>query len=118
MPGFNCENCGSDLSLRMDLLALAVQGDYPDGDYPRDLSVEGACEECGHGFEYSGEMFTHWLTSKADEGIINPETSKYAIVEFDVSEDELEEFQKLTDLGDKKKIDAWIKRMMLRKEED
>ncbi len=118
MPGFNCGNCGSDLSLRMDLLAIAIQADYPEGDYPRDLSVDGACEKCGHPFNYSGTMFTHWLKSKAEEGVIDPETDRHAIVSFEVSNEEVKEFQRLTELGDKKKLRTFVRRMMMKKEEE
>lgn len=117
MPGFTCGNCGSDLSLRMDLLAIAIQADYPEGDYPRDLSVDGACAECGHSFNYSGIMFTHWLKSKAEEGIIDPETDRHAIVSFEVSSEEVKEFQRLTKLGDKKKLQAFVRSMLMKDEE-
>lgn len=116
MPGFNCSNCGSDLSLRMDLLAIAIQVDYPEKDYPRDLNVDGVCEECSHPFNYSGTMFTHWLKSKAEEGVINPETNRHAIISFEVSNEEVEEFQRLTELGDKKKLQAFIQHIMLKEE--
>ena len=118
MSGFHCKNCGFDLSLRMDLLARTVQADHSDGDYPEDLSVQGACDKCGHRFNYSGELFTHWLVTKAVEDVINPEADKYAILEFTISKEEVEEFQKLIDADDKPGIDEFIRDLLNREKED
>lgn len=118
MAGFTCKKCGFDLSLRMDLLALAVQADHPDGDYPKDLSVDGACEKCGKHFNYCGEFFTHWLVTKAEEDVISAETNKFAIIEFSLSDEEVEEFQRLIDSNNKPALDQFVRTMLLRKEED
>lgn len=118
MAGFTCKKCGFDLTLRMDLLALAVQADHPDGDYPNDLSVDGACEKCGQHFNYCGELFTYWLITKAEENVISPETDKYAIVEFSLSDEEVEQFQRLLDSNNKQELDHFIRRMVLRTEEE
>jgi hypothetical protein len=115
---FKCQHCETDLSVRMDLLAIAIKTDYPDGDYPKELSVDGTCEDCGGAFNYAGEFFTSWMKMKADEGILSPETQKYGIVAFDVSDEEHEEFKRLTELGDKKKLDAFVQKLMLRPDND
>jgi len=115
---FKCEHCQFDLSMRMDLLAMAIKADYPDEDIPKELSVDGTCDSCGDPFSYSGEFFSHYMKTKVEEGVIGPETGKYAIVAFDVSDKEHEEFKRLTELGDKKKLDAFVRMLMLRPDSD
>ena len=118
MPGFTCKHCGFDLSLRMDLLALSVKAEYPENDFPSDLSVEGICESCGKPFLFEGEMFTHFIVSKVEEDIINPATEDYAILEFDVSEEELVVFQKLLKEGNKEKLEEFVRRLLYRQDDD
>lgn len=115
---FKCTSCEYDLSVRMDLLAIAIKTDYPEGDYPKELSVDGTCDACGAPFNYAGEFFTYWMKTKADEGVISPETNRYGMVAFDVSEEEHEEFKRLTELGDQKKLDAFVQKLMLRPDSD
>ena len=115
---FKCSSCGFDLSVRMDLLALAIKSDYPGEDFPKELSLDGVCDSCTAPFNYSGEFFSHYMRIKIEEGIIRPETSKYAIMAFDISDNEHEEFKKLTELGDKKKLEAFLRELMLRPDED
>jgi len=115
---FKCKECKFDLSVRMDLLALAIKADYPDEDYPKELALDGTCDSCGAPFSYSGEFFTHWMKTKVEEGVISPETGKYAIIAFDVSEKEHEEFKRLTELGDKKKLNVFLKKLMRRQDRD
>ena len=91
---FKCQHCQFDLSVRMDLLALAIKADYPDGDYPKELALDGTCDSCGGSFNYSGEFFSHYMNTKVEEGVIGPKTGKYAIMAFDVSEEEHEEFKR------------------------
>jgi hypothetical protein len=115
---FNCNQCGFDLSVRMDLLALAIKADYPDDGYPEELALDGVCDSCGKPFNYGGKFFSHYMKTKVEEGIIRPETGKYAIVAFDVSEEEHEEFKKLLELGDKEKLDALLLKLMLQQDHD
>ncbi len=115
---FKCSHCGFDLSVRMDLLALAIKADYPEEDYPKELSLDGVCDYCGRPFNYSGAFFSHYMKTKVEEGVINPETGKYAIVAFDVSDEEHEEFKRLTELGDKEKLDTFLRELMLRLDKD
>ena len=109
---FRCSACGFDFSVRMDLLALAIKADYAEEGYPKELSLDGTCESCGASFNYGGEFFTHYMKTKVEEGVINPATSDYAIVALNVSEEEHDEFKRLTELGDQKKIDAFIQKLM------
>ena len=111
---FKCQHCQFDLSVRMDLLALAIKVDYPGGECPKELSLDGTCDSCGSPFNYSGEFFSHYLKTKVEEGVINPETSKYAMMAFDLSDKEHEEFKRLTELGDKKKLDAFVRKIRFR----
>lgn len=115
---FKCRTCGFDLSVRMDLLALAIKADYSDGDYPKELSLDSSCDSCGDPFSYSGEFFSHYMRTKIEEGVIDPETDKYAFMMFDVSDEEHEEFKRLTELGNKKKLDAFLRELMLRSDDD
>ena len=115
---FKCQHCQFDLSVRMDLIALAIKADDPEGDIPKDLSLDGTCDSCGSPFNYSSEFFSYYLKTKVEEGVISPETSKYAIMAFDISGKEHEEFKRLTELGDKKKLDAFVRKLMLRPDSD
>ena len=115
---FKCRSCKHDLSVRMDLLALAIKADYPDNDIPKELALDGTCESCGAPFNYDGEFFSHYMKTKVEEGVIGPETGKYAIMAFDVSDKEHEEFKRLTELGDKKKLDTFVRMLMLRPDSD
>lgn len=115
---FKCKACDYDLSVRMDLLALAIKADYPDGDFPNELALDGTCDSCGAPFNYGGEFFTHWIRSKIEENVISPETGRYAIVAFDVSDDEHAEFKRLMELGDKEKLTAFIRKLMLQQQEE
>jgi len=115
---FKCNACGFDLSVRMDLLALAIKADYPDEDCPKELALDGTCDSCGSPFNYSGDFFSHYMKTKIEEGVIGPETGKYAIMAFDVSDEEHEEFKKLTELGDRKKLEAFLRKLMLRPDSD
>jgi hypothetical protein len=117
MPGFACQHCGFDLSLRVDLLAVAVKAEYPENDLPTDLSAEGICEECGKPFVFEGEMFTHYVVSKIEEEVISPETENYAILEFEVSDEELKEFQELLGEGNKEKLEEFMRRLVFRKDD-
>lgn len=93
MSGFNCKYCGFDLSLRIDLLALAVNQDNEE--FPKDLVFDGSCNKCNNYFHFSGEMFSKFLTMKIKENIIDPDTENYAIIEFDISNGDAEHFRKL-----------------------
>jgi hypothetical protein len=115
---FKCNGCGFDLSVRMDLLALAIKADYPDDDFPKELSLDGTCDSCGSPFNYGGNFFAHYMKTKVDEGVISPETSKYAIMAFDVSDKEHKEFKRLTELGDRKKLNTFVRKLMLRPDSD
>jgi len=115
---FRCSECGFDLSVRMDLLALAIKADYPAGDYPKELALDGTCDSCRHPFTYDGEFFTHYMRTKVEENVISPETSRYAIIAFDISDEEHEEFKRLTEQGDKPKLNAFLRKLMLRQDED
>jgi hypothetical protein len=115
---FKCRECGFDLSVRMDLLALAIKADYPEADFPKELTLDGTCDSCGSPFNYGGEFFSHYMKTKVEEGVIGPETGKYAIMAFDVSDKEHEEFKRLTEQGDKKKLDAFVRKLMLRPDKD
>jgi len=108
---FKCNACGFDLSVRMDLLALAIKADYPEDEYPEDLSLDGLCDSCTAPFNYSGEFFSHYMRLKVEEGVISPETRNYAIIAFDVTDEEHEEFKRLTKLGDKKKLNAFLRKL-------
>jgi len=117
MPGFSCKHCGFDLSLRVDLLALSVKAEYPENDFPTDLSVEGVCEGCGRPFLFEGEMFTHFIVSKVEEDLIHPDTEKYAILEFEVSEEELEIFHKLLEEGNKEKLEEFMRQLLKQRDD-
>ncbi len=115
---FKCDGCGFDLSVRMDLLALAIKADYPDDDVPKELAVDGTCDSCGASFNYDGELFSHYMKIKVEEGVINPTANKYAIMAFDVSDEEHDEFKRLTELKDSKKLNDFLRKLMLRPEKD
>ncbi len=113
---FKCNHCGFDLSVRMDLLALAIKADYPDDELPNDLALDGTCDSCGSPFNYSGEFFSHYLRTKVEEGVIGPETSKYGLVALDVSGEEHEEFKRLAEAGDGELLHAFVKQLFERSE--
>ena len=115
---FRCNACGFDLSVRMDLLALAIKAEYPEGDYPKELALDGTCDSCGKSFNYDGEFFTYYMKTKVEEGIISPETDRYAIIAFDISDEEHEEFKRLTECGDREKLSVFLRKLMLRQDED
>ena len=115
---FKCQNCEFDLSVRMDLLALAIKADYPDEDYPKELALDGTCDSCRAPFSYEGEFFSHYMRTKVEEGVISPETSNYAIIAFDISDEAHAEFKRLTELGDKEKLDAFLHGLMHRPDDD
>jgi hypothetical protein len=58
------------------------------------------------------------MKTKVEEGVISPETGKYAIMAFDVSDKEHEEYKRLTKLGDRKKLNAFLRKLMLRPDSD
>jgi hypothetical protein len=115
---FKCKNCGFDLSIRMDLLAMAIKAEYPDGDLPKELALDGACDVCTRPFAYGGAFFTHWMKTKIQEGVISPETGNYAILAVDISDEEHEEFKRLTRLGDKDKLQKFVRGLVLRQDKD
>lgn len=116
MAGFNCKHCGFDLSLRIDLLAQAMQADHADGEFPENVAVDGCCENCKNLFHFSGEMFSKFLALKIEEGVIDPRTQNYAILEFDIGEDEAEHFRQLMKDGHKDKAKAFMLKLMIRDE--
>ena len=112
MSGFYCKTCDFDLSLKVDLLARAVIADYSEDDPPEELSLDGTCSECGDVYSFDGEMFTHFVLTKVQEGIISPEALAVEIIEFEVSEEDAAEFKAIMDEGDDKKLQAFINRLM------
>jgi len=102
----------------MDLLALAIKADYPDDDFPKEFTLDGTCDSCGSPFNYGGDFFSHYMKIKVEEGVISPATGKYAIMAFDVSDKEHEEFKRLTELRDRKKLNAFLRKLMLRPDSD
>jgi hypothetical protein len=116
MVGFKCKHCGFDLSLRIDLLARALEINRIDveQDFPKDLAIDGCCDECKTPFCFSGEMFSKFLAMKVEEGVIDPRTENFAIFEFDVNEEEAEVFRQLLKEGDKKKLTALITKLLIR----
>lgn len=85
---------------------------------PKDLTLDGTCDSCGAPFNYGGEFFSHYMKTKVEEGVIGPETGQYAIMAFDVSDEEYDEFKRLTELGDGEKLSAFIRKLMLRPDSD
>lgn len=108
MTGFACKNCNEDLTVRIDLLAMTLRDEYPDGDYPEDLSVEGNCSACESGFAFSGHMFTQFMKAKVEEGVISDEAEEYEIINIPLTEEQLEEFNILVEDGDQKGIEEFI----------
>ncbi len=116
MAGFTCKHCGFDLSLRIDLLAQAMQADHADGNFPENVAVDGCCERCKGFFHFSGEMFSKFLAMKIEEGVIDPRTKNYAILEFDIGEEEAEHFRQLLEKGHKDEAKAFVLKLMIRDE--
>ena len=116
MPGFNCPNCGCDISVRMNLLALAIKADYPEEDYPEDLQVEGFCEGCENAFEFSGKMFTEVIVAKIKENIIDPRVNSYVILDLDMTDEETEEFKQLLEDGSREELHGFMMRVLRPKE--
>lgn len=109
MSGFSCKNCKSDLSTRVDLLALSVQAEYPEGEYPDDLCVEGNCGECGKKFTFEGPMFASFIRAKIEEGVISTEAQEYDLFEVSLTEEQFEEFNRLVEAGDREAIRDFIR---------
>lgn len=116
MAGFNCKHCGFDLSLRIDLLAQAMQADHADGKFPENVAVDGCCEKCQGLFHFGGVMFSKFLAMKIEEGVIDPRTKNYAILEFDIGEEEAEHFRQLMENGHKDEAKAFMLKLMIRDE--
>lgn len=96
---FVCENCGEDLAMNLELLARAMRVDYENEDLPKEVVMDGYCGECHHPFRLDGEMFSHYVLTKAQENVINDEANNYAILSFDVTDEESDEFNRLVDEG-------------------
>jgi len=116
MAGFNCRHCGFDLTLRIDLLAQAMQADHVDGEFPENVAVDGCCENCKGFFHFSGEMFSQFLAIKIEEGVIDSRTKNYAIIEFDIDNKEAEHFRQLLDEGREDEAKSFIRKLMFRDE--
>jgi len=116
MAGFTCKHCGFDLSLRIDLLARALKVDYQDKKFPSDLAIDGCCDDCKKPFTFSGEMFSKFLALKIEEGIIDPRSERFTIIEFGVEPDEAEDFKRLLNEGNKEKLQAFLIKMMNKEE--
>jgi len=116
MAGFTCKHCGFDLSLRIDLLARALKVEHQDKKFPSDLSIDGCCDDCKKPFTFSGEMFSKFLALKIEEGIIDPRTERFTIIEFGVEPDEAEDFKRLLNEGDKEKLQAFLIKMRNKEE--
>ena len=116
MSGFHCKHCGFDLSLRIDLLAQTMQAGHADGGFPRNVAVDGCCENCEGFFHFSGEMFSKFLAMKIEEGIIDPRTKNYAILEFSIEENEAEHFRQLMEEGRKDEAKTFMLKLMIRDE--
>lgn len=108
MSAFSCKACGYDLTIRVDLLAVTIQEEFPDGDYPDDLAIEGNCNECNSTFSFSGRMFTQFVKIKAEEGVICEEVQDYDIVNIPLTEEQFEEFNRLVEFGDQDLIQEFI----------
>jgi len=116
MAGFKCKHCGFDLSLRIDLLARAIQLDHRDDGFPENVAIDGCCDGCKKPFRFDGEMFSKFLGMKIEEGVIDPRTENFAIVEFAIGKEEADHFRKLMSEGNGKELQAFLIKMMVRDE--
>lgn len=116
MAGFRCKHCSFDLSLRIDVLVKAMQADYPDGEFPEDVAIDGCCDECRRPFQFGGRMFSKFLSMKAEEGILDPRTKNFAIIEFDINNEEADWFRELISGDNKEELQAFIAKLMIRDE--
>ncbi len=116
MAGFKCKHCGFDLSLRIDLLARALKADHQDKKFPSDIAIDGCCGDCKKPFTFSGEMFSKFLALKIEEGIIDPRSERFAIIEFDIGREEADDFKRLLNEGNKKELQAFLTKLMRREE--
>ncbi len=112
MPGFNCKNCGFDLSLRIDLIARSIWIDHPDADLSPGIEVDGICDDCSAPFNFSGPMFSNYLATKVEEQIISPEADNFTILDMKVTREEAELFKTLLAENRKDELTALLIRIL------
>lgn len=112
MAAFVCKHCDFDLTLRVDLIARAMKAEYKTGEFPTDISVDGCCDRCQEPFHFGGEMFTHFLTTKAEEDMIDPRASDFLIIEFDASTEEMDEVRRALSQRDTNALQALMIRLL------
>ena len=118
MGSFSCKHCGYDLSVGIDCLALAVQEDYQDKDFPSELCIEGVCNDCRNPFIFEGELFTYFILTKAAEGVISPAVKNSLLIDLDISEEDAEEIERLLKEKNSDGVQDLVRELMKRKDKD